>query len=776
MKIKKNNLKKSLVIAFTLIAIFLTILVLAANIIQNPGFETDTIWIVVQDTAHGAFAVVQTANTSHSGNYSGYTSTYKIPGTIGGDGDISIEADLYQNFDNETQFSELGTLIFWKNVCQYADNGGCAYQVLIGSTQGNLLVYKWIIDERCVGENSSATGGYGGIDGITMGGGGRGEAETPNSSGICDNWTQQILNVGSDWVNANFSASDNITQIWLVALGKYDYDELHPEFSIALGQEVYWDDFLMNTSALNVILNAPPNGTITNTTTWNFNCTSYDSGNALENVTIYIWNSTKGNIYYQNTKNISGGSNFTNWEVNFVNESDNIYRWNCKAKTTGGLEKSYDYNWSIVIDTTPPEIYYNDGTTSSGTQTSRTIFINVTANDTYIQGQSFLDKVNLSWNSALEDFDNNLNDIYWETKSSLSDGTYNFYGYAIDLAGNVNITETRTVIISNPVTPSDSSPGGGGGGGAGIKKAKLSIEPSQIIIIGFPGQIIQKKITIKNSGNEGASVFLSSGGGFISFSESSFSLGAGEEKEITITIESPRERGNYLSSIYVDGGESKVIALFNLEVSESTFLDIMVTIDEKYKEISNNEKGKANIHLFYSENIPIKPIISYGIEKDKKILWESKESVEIDKEKTLIKEFRAPKELGTYYFYAKLSYGDITLKSKDSFKVISKESLLKRIFNLLREFAKKYWWLLLILLLIILAVIYYLIRKKEKQEARLVRVRDLVSQGMRATRKKKTKLAIRKYKEAVSLMNKLNPQDKALAYNKVMGLYGKLRR
>ncbi len=64
------------------------------------------------------------------------------------------------------------------------------------------------------------------------------------------------------------------------------------------------------------------------------------------------------------------------------------------------------------------------------------------------------------------------------------------------------------------------------------------------------------------------------------------------------------EKGNYLTSIYVDGITSQAVALFNLDVVDRSFLDMVVKIDTKYKQLYINEEGKAKINLFSGLILP----------------------------------------------------------------------------------------------------------------------------------------------------------------------------
>lgn len=95
----------------------------------------------------------------------------------------------------------------------------------------------------------------------------------------------------------------------------------------------------------------------------------------------------------------------------------------------------------FMVDLTFPEMEYALPTPENGLNTStNTITINVTHNESYP------DTLVLDWNNTNESYSysGNYTNI---TKSSLSDGTYSYYVWSNDTAGNSNRTETRTITI-----------------------------------------------------------------------------------------------------------------------------------------------------------------------------------------------------------------------------------------------------------------------------------------------------------------------------------------
>lgn len=68
----------------------------------------------------------------------------------------------------------------------------------------------------------------------------------------------------------------------------------------------------------------------------------------LTNITLYIWNSTSS-LTYNISQNISGNSNSTTFNFNFINED--VYHWNCLAYNNESLSDWANLNWTIDLTT-----------------------------------------------------------------------------------------------------------------------------------------------------------------------------------------------------------------------------------------------------------------------------------------------------------------------------------------------------------------------------------------------------------------------------------------
>lgn len=122
--------------------------------------------------------------------------------------------------------------------------------------------------------------------------------------------------------------------------------------------------------------------------------------------------------------------------VTFDEGGNTLYAY---ANDTAGNINST--NMTFTVDTIYPSIYYNPSTTTSGDYSQNWIFVNITCADLN------RDTVKFSWNGTNESFDSSAGDIYWENKTGQSDGTYTFYAWCNDTAGNSNTTATRTVTL-----------------------------------------------------------------------------------------------------------------------------------------------------------------------------------------------------------------------------------------------------------------------------------------------------------------------------------------
>jgi len=94
---------------------------------------------------------------------------------------------------------------------------------------------------------------------------------------------------------------------------------------------------------ISVTLNYPANYTYNQSLTIDFNCSANTTATSLQNITLYIWNST-GDLVYSNTKLVSGTENSSKWTVTLP-RSD-YYEWNCLVYDSDGSSSWATYNFT----------------------------------------------------------------------------------------------------------------------------------------------------------------------------------------------------------------------------------------------------------------------------------------------------------------------------------------------------------------------------------------------------------------------------------------------
>ncbi len=118
---------------------------------------------------------------------------------------------------------------------------------------------------------------------------------------------------------------------------------------------------------ITVTLVSPTHNTNTTTIEQTFICAAMTAESTLSNITLYVWGSNN-NIYYENTTNITGTSNQTNWTTNL---HDDTYKWNCLVYDDLGNNSDGPSNFTLIIDT---KINVNETYDSEVIETQNTNF------------------------------------------------------------------------------------------------------------------------------------------------------------------------------------------------------------------------------------------------------------------------------------------------------------------------------------------------------------------------------------------------------------------
>jgi hypothetical protein len=96
---------------------------------------------------------------------------------------------------------------------------------------------------------------------------------------------------------------------------------------------------------------------------------------SLKNTTLNIWDANTSQLIFQETIAISNTFNIS--QINYTFEQDGIYLWNYFVCDIDENCVWAGNNFTITIDTTPPELEFKENTTSSGNHSQGSIFISI---------------------------------------------------------------------------------------------------------------------------------------------------------------------------------------------------------------------------------------------------------------------------------------------------------------------------------------------------------------------------------------------------------------
>ncbi|MFW6047077.1 MAG: hypothetical protein ACOCP4_04775, partial [Candidatus Woesearchaeota archaeon] len=140
---------------------------------------------------------------------------------------------------------------------------------------------------------------------------------------------------------------------------------------------------------------SPLNSTKSNETSWTFNCSAEDD-EGIENISIYLWDSS-GSLVAENSTTNSVGNASIHLNHDFTNDGD--YKWNCEAYDFSENLNQENDNYTFLIDTINPEIAYAPNSEDNNTRNAyrnNDAFVNLTSSDAN-EHYSFVD-----WNRSLK--------------------------------------------------------------------------------------------------------------------------------------------------------------------------------------------------------------------------------------------------------------------------------------------------------------------------------------------------------------------------------------
>lgn len=195
--------------------------------------------------------------------------------------------------------------------------------------------------------------------------------------------------------------------------------------------------YITNTSDLIVTLISPPNNFANNTQI--ISLSYIPQGAGLD--TCILWGNFSGTWQKNQTNSTIATQQLDIFDPLYL--TDGEYVWNVECNNSGGSTAWAINNYTFYFDTLAPAVNFSPSNPADNTnQSSTSLTINVT------HTESLPAVLILSWNSSNESY--SYSGSYTEiTKSSLADGTYSYYVWLNDTAGNSNQTETRIITIDS---------------------------------------------------------------------------------------------------------------------------------------------------------------------------------------------------------------------------------------------------------------------------------------------------------------------------------------
>src|SRR3989344_2707926 len=166
-----------------------------------------------------------------------------------------------------------------------------------------------------------------------------------------------------------------------------------------------------------------------------FNCSLTDATN-ISNVSLYITNSTNGNLSLNESANLTGAANSTSWNLTL---GEGTYTWNCYAYDSIGNLNNGSAR-TIYLDSIAPIISIFSPSNNSNSSNSG-LDITYTYSDGGVISSCWYSNDSMSINYTLSNCANITTPIW-------SEGTHNLRVWINDTAGNINSTTLSFYIDS----------------------------------------------------------------------------------------------------------------------------------------------------------------------------------------------------------------------------------------------------------------------------------------------------------------------------------------
>ena len=227
------------------------------------------------------------------------------------------------------------------------------------------------------------------------------------------------------------------------------------------------------------------------------------------------------------------------------------------------------------------------------------------------------------------------------------------------------------------------SAAGAGGGGAVIPKPAekdFSLSESAVKAELTLGEEKSETMTISNTGEAALYFSLSVDGEikeFLTLSDSSFSLGEGESKIISLDFTAKRV-GSFVGQVIVkgDGIEKSILISIGVE-SEISLFDVKLDIPQEFKKVLPGDILKAQITLLNIGTPKLLDVIITYFIKDLSgnIVYQASETLAVEAQKSFVKDFPINKDLrlGSYVAIIELRYANSFAVSSDFFEIVEEK-------------------------------------------------------------------------------------------------------
>ena len=394
------------------------------------------------------------------------------------------------------------------------------------------------------------------------------------------------------------------------------------------------------------------NRTISPTTSLDYDINATDSGIGIQTFSV------------NDTTNFA--INSSGWLKNNTNLSVGTYNLNITVNDSLGNAVSDMMSVTISSDTTAPvvTISYPANTTYSAQVT--------VLNYTYVETAP--DRCWYSTNNGAT----NSTSVSMGTNFSISssEGSNTWITYCNDTTNNLG---NASISFVQSVTTTTTTTGGGGGGGTPtpvvVTPAQFSFSTDSYSTTVSLGKIESDTITLTNGQDSQKDFMLSveTIENIIDLDENSFSLGAGESKEIKFRIIAPEKTGIYPGKIVIisKGVRKEINIVINIKTEKSLF-DVTLSIPKNMRVFSAGKILISQINLLQmgiKEKVDV--TMNYLIKDfEGNVLLSESETFAVTDEKSLTKEFHTEGMIpGDYVLGVELIYPEGVAVASSQFKI-----------------------------------------------------------------------------------------------------------